>query len=66
MGFPEMLMGFQRTLAALLLGLPLASASAVVAEDAPQQQKNRSFADPKRTTVAVARFVIADLAVGHL
>ena len=28
-------MGFQRTLAALLLGLPLASASAVVAEDAP-------------------------------
>ena len=30
-----MLMGFQRTLAALLLGLPLASASAVVAEDAP-------------------------------
>ena len=30
-----MLMGFQRTLAALLLGLSLASASAVVAEDAP-------------------------------
>ena len=30
-----MLMGFQRTLAALLLGLPLASASAVIAEDAP-------------------------------
>ena len=30
-----MLMGFQRTLGALLLGLPLASASAVVAEDAP-------------------------------